>query len=416
MHHTISAARPHHAGLLRHMYLPRAADALAATITTYAIPLLILATTGSPALTGLTFAMEWVPRLAMFGVAGSWVDRYGPARVWRTATAIRTGVIVLAAILLPFTAAHVSTWALMTLGAIAGGLTEVSFVAAETAGADASRRGDEAGHRIQGVLLGIDQGALLIGPAVGGLLIHGGATPMLVAVAVLATLAVAFPITTGKKEPAQPGTEQVSAAGALREGWRTVRALPALGWLVAGLAASNLSTGVLQASAPITVVHTLGHSTAAVGTIWSVAALATLLAITACRKTIDRWGLWPVGATAAAVVSAGCLTVALTAEFSLYIALVALIMAGEGVMTVVLRTLRSRIIPADVFGATLAVTMTLVLLPLPLAGGLVALTPAPQLPYLLTACAAAQGLVLATVFARLRTHTALRPTPVETAA
>jgi hypothetical protein len=47
-------------------YLMRAADALASATATYAIPLLVLVlvTTGSTALTGLTFLLEWSPRLA----------------------------------------------------------------------------------------------------------------------------------------------------------------------------------------------------------------------------------------------------------------------------------------------------------------------------------------------------------------
>jgi hypothetical protein len=45
-------------------YLMRAADALASATATYAIQLLVLVTTGSTALTGLAFLLEWSPRLA----------------------------------------------------------------------------------------------------------------------------------------------------------------------------------------------------------------------------------------------------------------------------------------------------------------------------------------------------------------
>ncbi|MEV5085810.1 transposase, partial [Streptomyces sp. NPDC056159] len=53
------------------------------------------------------------------------------------------------------------------------------------------------------------------------------------------------------------------------------------------------------------------------------------------------------------------------------VALVALFMAADGGLTVVLRTLRSQVIPPAAFGTTLS--LTILLLPFPLAGILLAL-------------------------------------------
>jgi hypothetical protein len=83
---------------------------------------------------------------------------------------------------------------------------------------------------------------------------------------------------------------------------------------------------------------------------------------------------------------------------------VAVVMAGDGALTVVLRTLRSRLIPVQAFGSTLAVTIILVLLPFPLAGALIAVVPTAEIPHLLLACAALQGVALSGCFAGLRRH------------
>lgn len=93
----------------------------------------------------------------------------------------------------------------------------------------------------------------------------------------------------------------------LRTGWRTIRSLPALGWLVTGLTLSNLATGLLQAAGPVIVVQHFGQSTTAVGLVWSAAAAATLLSVAICRFALDRLGLWPVGAVCAALASLACL-------------------------------------------------------------------------------------------------------------
>jgi hypothetical protein len=117
---------------------------------------------------------------------------------------------------------------------------------------------------------------------------------------------------------------------------------------------------------------------------------------------IDRWGLWPVGVAAAAVAAGATLAVAHADTYRGYLVLIAILMAGEGGLTVVLRTVRSHLIPPDVFGSTLAVTILLLLLPYPAAGLLVAAVPPAQLGHAITAAAVLQAVGLAVAFTRLR--------------
>lgn len=387
-------------------YAMRAADALASATATYAIPLLVLVTTGSTALTGVAFLLEWAPRLAAFAFAGSLVDRWSAGRVFRMTNLVRTAVVVLAgAVLLALpSAGTMTTCVVLAFGAVAGLLAEVSFVAVETLGAEAGRRLGTAAHRVQGAQTGIDQGAMLVGPLLGGLLLMAGPAVLLTVVALLALTAAA--ITSGDVG----GTDHRPVASGLLTGWATLRRTPALGWLVGGLVASNLTLGVLQAAAPITVVHRFHSSAVAVGSVWSAAAVASLLAVWVTRRAIDRFGIWLVGVAAAMVSTAACLATALAPGFSTYTVAVAVVMAGDGALTVVLRTLRSRLIPARAFGSTLAVTIILVLLPFPLAGALIAVVPTTEIPHLLLACAALQGVALSACFAGLRRHrTACEP-------
>ncbi|MGW1604882.1 MFS transporter [Streptomyces eurythermus] len=402
------AARTRHdrrSSLFRGVYLPRSVDGAAFAMTTYGIPLIVVATTGSAALTGLAFALEWLPRLVAFTVAGSLVDRHGIARVFRTACVGRALAVLLAALLLAVPAFGVpAAVVVMTLAPVSGFLTECSYIAAETAGGEASRTAGARAHRVQSVLLGIDQTATLAGPLVSGLLLeYGGPALMLSTLAALSLLAAALL----PHQPNTPTAERRSASG-VRAGWGTLRALPALAWLVGGLLLSNTAIALLQAAMPVIVVTELGRSSADAGLIWSAAALTSLLAITAARRAIDRWGLWPVGATAAAVAAAATLAVAQADTYRGYLDLVALLMAGEGGLTVVLRTLRSHLIPPETFASTLSLTILLLLLPFPAAGLLIAALPPGQIGHAVTATALLQTLGLAAAFARLRT---LRTTP-----
>ncbi|MFD7070598.1 MFS transporter [Streptomyces sp. NPDC059913] len=387
------------AGLSR-AYMMRAVDALASATATYAIPLLVLVTTGSTALTGLAFFLEWVSRLGAFTFSGSLVDRWGAGFVFQTSNLVRAGVVAMAgAVLFALPdAGGVTTGVVLLFGTVSGLLAEISFVAVETLGAETSRRMGEQAHRVQAVQTGIDQGTVLVGPLLGGVLLLVSPTLLLAVVALLALTAAVG--TSGDLS----SVDRHPARSSLRVGWATFRRTPALVWLVGGLAASNLATGLLQAAAPIVVVHQFHRSTAAVGSVWSAAAVASLIAVWASRRAIGLVGIWPVGVLAAAVATAACLATALAPNFTAYTVSVAVVMAGEGVMVVVLRTLRSQLIPVQAFGSTLSVTIILMLLPLPLAGAVVAVVPAAALAHVLLACAVLQGLVLGCSFAGLRRH------------
>ncbi|AKA06688.1 MFS transporter [Streptomyces noursei ZPM] len=408
--HTRRHARRIASSPLRGVYLPRSADGAAFAMTTYGIPLLVLATTGSATLTGLAFALEWVPRLAAFTIAGTLVDRHGTTAVFRTACVLRAAVVLAGAVLLAIPHAGVPpVVTVMTLAPVTGVLTEVSYVAVETAGGEASRAAGAQAHRVQAVLLGIDQTAMLAGPLVSGLLLqHGGTTAMLSILAAFSLLAAAL----NPRQSTEPrSATSRSGASGLLVGWATLRSLPALAWLVGGLVVSNIAIGLLQAAMPVIVVNRLGHSSAEAGLIWSAAAIASLLAITVARRAIDRWGLWPVGAVSAALAATATLALSQADTYRTYLLLIAVVMAGEGGLTVVLRTLRSHLIPPHVFGSTLALTILLLLAPFPAAGLLVAVVPPAQLGHLLAAAALLQALGLAIALTRLRALPAALSSP-----
>lgn len=82
-------------------------------------------------------------------------------------------VVLTAALLLAIRdAGALAAPTVMVLTPVTGVFTEFSYVAAETAGGEASRTAGGQAHRVQSVLLGIDQSAMLAGPVVSGLLLE----------------------------------------------------------------------------------------------------------------------------------------------------------------------------------------------------------------------------------------------------
>ncbi|MEU3294425.1 MFS transporter [Streptomyces longwoodensis] len=385
-------------GRVRGIHLPRLTDALASTMATYGIPLLVLSTTKSSSLTGIAFVMAWAPRLCAFTLAGLAVDRFGPTRVFRLAASARALVVALAVPALGTADERTLLGLVMLLAASTGCLTQFSFIAAESVGAIASRDAGDAAHRVQSVLLGIDQTAALAGPAAGGLLLQwNGYTSMLTTIGGLSVVAAA--ITPRMRRPSRQVEEAAGpVAVGWQVGWTTLRALPALVWLVVGLALSNLALGLLEAATPVIVVQQLGRSTTSVGLVWSCAAAASLAAVAASRVAIDRWGLRGVGRCAALLTVAPCLLIPSTDSYLMYLTLITAFMAGDSVLAVVLRTVRSHLIPPEVFGSTLSVTVLLLLLPYPIAGIVMAVISPDALRATITVCALLQCIGLACAF------------------
>ncbi|MFF2041904.1 MFS transporter [Kitasatospora sp. NPDC058170] len=405
---TAVAHRRHHAAerdwLLR-CYVLRATDSLAAAAVMYAVPLLVLTLTHSPGWAGLAFLLEWLPRLLAIAGAGPIIDRRSPRVAVLTTSLLRAGAALATTAGL---AAGAGPWLVLAFGVVAGMLAEASFLANEAVGAEASRRAGDRAHRVQAVLTGTDQTALLIGPLIGGLLLLAGPALLLAAVAILSTVTATVAASVRIHHPrlhlvtTDHGARHPLAS--LVTGLGTLRRTPALAWLVGALACVNLASGLLQVSAPITVTRTLQHSSAAVGLVWSVAAALSLAAIALAHRAIDRWGLLNVGAASAAAMCAATLASAVAPTLVLYAAAVGLLMAGEGAVTVVLRTARTRLIPERAFAATLATTVLFVLAPLPVAGLLVALWPADHLSMLTAAAALLVSAGTWACFRGLRAH------------
>ncbi len=373
------------------IYAVRAFDAMASATISFAVPLLVLISTGSARMTGLAFLLEWAPRLGAFTIAGTLVERWGAVRVIRIVNLCRTVCLMVSGVaftFLPTTgAAPVSVT--LVFGTISGVLAEFTYVAMETLGVQAGREYSVRTHRIQAVNTGIDQVALIIGPLFVGVILPQSAPTLLYAVA---GFALAASVATSRmRAPAAPAESGVSD---IHAGFGAVLRTPALLWLLVGFMASNLSTAVLQAATPALLLVQRHSSPAAVGALWTAAAIASLLAVGIARPAIGRWSVRGVGAAAAASSTLACLLIPVLPGILGYTLAAVAFMAADGALTVVLRTLRSRLLPIKGFSSALSASVLIVLLPMPAAGILVSVVPAHSLTALFPACAVLQGIFL----------------------
>jgi len=383
------------------VHLLRACDGLAAAVAQYAVPVLVYQLTASVGWAGVAFAIEWMPRLAAVAVGGPLVDRADPRAVMVVVALGRALVVMVG---LAALAGGAGAVAVISIGVFCGALAELGYVAAESLGAAAGRGADAA--QVQAVQTAIDQGAVLLGPLLGGVLLLTGPYVGLGAVGGLSLAAVIVAAAVRLPPCAERGISSAGRAGmvhGLQRGAAALRALPMLCWMIAALAAMNLLSAVLQAATPV-LVAAWGRSPAATGAVWSLSAGACLLAAAVSARMLPRVGpaRMTVGACAAGAMAAAA--AGLAPCYAAYTAALALLAAAEGAALVALRTARAQLLPDAVFGSAVAVTVLVLLSPMPLGGVLLALVPTGRLPVLLVSAALAQGAVTLVTARALRRH------------
>ena len=67
---------------MNYIFLSRLISTIADQLLFFLIPLIIYTITGSASLSGLSFALEWLPRVVAFLLAGLWADKLGGGRLY----------------------------------------------------------------------------------------------------------------------------------------------------------------------------------------------------------------------------------------------------------------------------------------------------------------------------------------------
>ncbi|MET9778429.1 MFS transporter [Streptomyces sp. NPDC006367] len=370
--------------------LLRATDALGTAIAQYALPLIVLAITGSVSHSGIAFIAEWLPRIAILPVAGALVDRIGGRIVLLIASLLRA-VLTLGAVGLLLLYPQ-QWWTVIVFGAVGGVLAEFSFLSCEVIGTQVQPGHDV--HRVQARQMQIDQAALLIGPLCAAALVAQHPVAALVAVAFLslATTCGAPLLTVGRPQLDAEKPPQ-SPLKSMAVGWRMLRT-PVVAWIAVVMGAVQILVALLLAAAPGVALHQYQKAETDLGTMWTAAAVVTLLATSVTRRGIDRWGMAPLLIPSGLLLAAASVMAATVGTFAAFAVAATAIVAGECAANVVLRTMRTLVIPGHALGATVSVLWVIGLLPYPLAGLVVAVVPLTVLPAVFAVCGITMGLVI----------------------
>ncbi|MBX4953648.1 MFS family permease [Rhizobium binae] len=217
-------------------------------LSTIAIPWLVLSTTGSPVLTGLTAMMEMLPYVVAKALGGPLIDRVGPKRIAVCCDFASVAVVALVPLLDFF--GLLGMPALLPVVFAMGMLRGPSDAAKQAMVPDIAALAEVPLERVTGVVSAIERLASTAGAAGAGALIGligpGQALLANAATFAAAALIVAASIPSPRRMPRIPGPPGARWGAAasyrddLSEGWRFLRGDAVLVSIIAMVATTNL--------------------------------------------------------------------------------------------------------------------------------------------------------------------------------
>ncbi|MBY5319369.1 MFS transporter [Rhizobium johnstonii] len=254
-------------------------------LSTIAIPWLVLSTTGSPVLTGLTAMMEMLPYVAAKALSGPLIDRVGPKRIAVVCDIASVAVVMLVPMLGWF--GLLTTPLLLPIVFVMGVLRGPSDAAKQAMVPDIAALAAMPLERVTGVVGAIERLASTAGAAGAGALIGLiGPSQALVVNAITfaaAALIVGVGIPRLRSMPGPRGAPEARPSGVssylgdLREGWRFLRGDAVLVSIVVMVAITNLLDQAFHAVLLPVWTQSSGHGPELLGAMFSAFTGASIL-------------------------------------------------------------------------------------------------------------------------------------------
>jgi MFS family permease len=266
-------------------------------VSAIAIPWLVLTTTGSAAKTGLVVVFELTPLVITKALGGPLIDRIGGRRVSIVADLAST--VVVAAIPLLHLVDLLSFPALLVLVALAGMLRGPGDTAKHILMPDVAEAARVPIERVTGLYSTADRGAMIVAPAVAGVVI-GAIGPVMALVVDAASFVVAAALIAAfiPRLTAKPDAEPESYAVRLRAGWRFLSREPLLRAIVVMVCVTNLLDIAYHSVLLPVWIRDNGYGPAEIGLLGStfgITAMAGSLVAAAVGDRLPRRTVYLVG-------------------------------------------------------------------------------------------------------------------------
>jgi MFS family permease len=353
-------------------WVGQAMSALGDAMTVVAMPLLVLAETGSVTQMGRLTALARVGGLIATAAAGAIVDRWQPRRIMLNCDALRCGLMALVPLAFGLDLRPIGLiFVVGIVAAVAQGIfyvAHVSLIAALVGQARVSL----ANSRIEGTIAL----AYVFGPALAGRLsaMSGPALVLGVDAATFLLSALAL-LAMGSRASAALATQNaasvpVATSAATSEGWlvglRFVREQPELRRLTILVALSQFFTAAVVDLFIYRLKHELGQGDTGTGLTFALASAAAVVAAASTpwlRAKVSFHKLWAIAVALQAVALLGS---APFGSFALVVAAAAAYMAAMTTLLICQASIRQEVTPQRLLGRVSSAYLVLTALPMPL--------------------------------------------------
>lgn len=340
-------------------------------ILQFAVPLLVYRSTGSVALSGLAFFIEWLPRLVSLPLAGVFADRVGGRRVYILADGLRAAACVVTALIMTLWPGS-GLAPILLMMALCAFCYAQAFIALETTLPQLVPQSEMA--KAQSWLQLTNNGASVLGPALAAtLLIWMPATQLLWGCALGFALSATGVLGLTRGASLVPATGRRALLPELREGLGALLAQPTLLRLVGLAMLVNLIVGLALATAAPMTLGLFGQSDQTLASVQLTMGIISIAAFLLMPWLLRRFSVYWIGQLAFLLILAGGLIMARAPSFGWYLLGCGLSYGLCGLFNVFIRTERLHWIAEQQRGRVISLMVLLNQLSLPLAGLIVAL-------------------------------------------
>ncbi|GAA2419834.1 hypothetical protein GCM10010388_03440 [Streptomyces mauvecolor] len=346
---------------------------MAQQLVLFAVPLILFQDTKEVSTLGIAYALEWLPNLVAFPLAGLLADRDGGVRLFRRANLARAGALGLVAVLCLVTPSW-STAVLMANGALLSILMAPVHMAVEKVVPQVAEGEDLA--RTQSVVQNMELLSMALGPglAMVSVLVLGKVWLLVLAAAMFA-LAGACWLPLPHRGPEKGEASEGSAREAvfeLRLGWRLLTGnRPVLLLACFNFSINLVVSTVLAANAAVItgVFKAPDSSFALLNMCVGVMGLVNLLITPLLLRRFEVGMLGVIGFT---VVCGALLLLGLASSFAVYAVAFVVMLVGDAYFNVFNRTQRVKVIPREHLGKVMGSFFIINDLSFPIGGILIA--------------------------------------------
>lgn len=350
------------------IFASRLISTIADQLLFFLIPLVVYKITGSASMSGLSFALEWLPRIAAFLLSGLWGDRIGGGRLY-VKTDFYRGSIILFFLALLIIGYGSPFWILSLMGACIGFFSSQAQVSLEMTVKNNFKEADI--PKIQAKIQMCEQLSLILGPLLAGMLLGCMKYFFLMGIITFLFFISGFiskTILTNNFHLNNDIETKAKPLVSFIQGFSNIWKSKYLKLLVLFSILANFFYGVILALNPAIIKGIFQSSDQKLSLMYSIAGIVTLVSLSLASFLTRYFSVKKIGFMGISIFMASAILLSLAPSYEIYTLFYALLIAGVMLTNIMTRTYRVKLIPSADFGITVGVIMFLIKMAMPLSG------------------------------------------------